>query len=275
MENNLLASVSGKALLFDMDGTLTPARKKISQEMVDALLLLCEAGHLVGIVSGSPYHYIDEQLKLGEVAYSENLYLMPCNGTQLYTQRVGKDKYEQTYKATMRGYLDKHSSLLRPYDELVQNILELQIYAMRRYDMPVTGNFVSDRGSMINWSPIGRDASHEDRAAFALEDTDKNLRKHLCDCLRVRLDDSDLRTTDLALGGTTSIDIFPKGWDKTYALRHLDPGLEVWFWGDKCAPQGNDHTLWKLLQPTGRSFATTGPEETLASLKKLQAQGKI
>ncbi len=169
----------------------------------------------------------------------------------------------------MREHLDKHSSLLRPYDELVQNILELQIYAMRRYDMPVTGNFVSDRGSMINWSPIGRDASHEDRAAFALEDSDKNLRKHLCDCLRVRLDDSDLRTTDLALGGTTSIDIFPRGWDKTYALRHLDPTVEAWFWGDKCMPQGNDHTLWKRLQPEGRSFAVDGPEETLASLKSL------
>ena len=269
MENNRLTSSSGKALLFDMDGTLTPARKKISTDMIEALNALCKAGHLVGIVSGSPYSYITEQLKLRDVSYQSNLYLMPCNGTQLYTQNEGTGKYGQTYKATMRDHLDKHSSLLRPYDELVQNILELQIYAMRRYDIPVTGNFVSDRGSMINWSPIGRDASHEDRAAFALEDSDKNLRKHLCDCLRVRLDDSDLRTTELALGGTTSIDIFPRGWDKTYALRHLDPKLETHFWGDKCEPRGNDHTLWKLLQPAGQSHAVESPEATLESLLDL------
>ena len=96
MENNRLTSPSGKAFLFDMDGTLTPARKKISNEMVTALNELCSDGHLIAVVSGSPYQYISEQLNLDVTAYSKSLHLMPCNGTQLYSQMQGKEKYEQT-----------------------------------------------------------------------------------------------------------------------------------------------------------------------------------
>jgi phosphomannomutase len=276
VESNLnLTSATGKALLFDMDGTLTEARRKISQPIVHMLKELCDMGHSIAVVSGSPYYYIEEQLELSRIQYPKKLYIMPCNGTQVYTQRDSSREYEQTYKVTMRDHMASHSSLSDPHRLLVQNILDLQMYAMRKYDFPVTGNFISDRGSMINWSPIGRDASHEVRATFILEDNDKSLRKHLCDCLRVRLDDSDLRTTDLALGGSTSIDIFPKGWDKTYALNHLEDDTESWFWGDKCMPEGNDYALWLALQSSHRSFSVETPEDTLESINTLISQGRL
>ncbi len=271
---NKITSKSGAALLFDMDGTLTEARKKIQKPTVKMLRNLCESGHIVCIVSGSPFVYINEQLDLALSDYAESLYVMPCNGTQVYTQNNLNGKYDQTYKVTMRDYLEQHSTLADPHRELVHNILELQLYSMRRYDFPVTGNFISDRGSMINWCPIGRDASHEVRATFSIEDSNKSLRKHLRDCLRVRLDDSDLRTTDLALGGSTSIDIFPNGWDKTYALNHLDPSLDVWFWGDKCMPGGNDYTIYEKLG-TDRAFAVDSPEDVLSSIEALRTAGKI
>ena len=175
----------------------------------------------------------------------------------------------------MRNSLNSTSSLPDPYGTLVTNILELQLYAMRRYDFSPTGNFVSDRGSMVNWAMIGRDASHEVRDAFSFEDDHKGLRKHLRECLRVRLDDSDLHMIDLTLGGSTSIDIFPKGWDKTYALRHIDPALKVWFWGDKCMPGGNDHALYQELQKHNRSFSVESPEETIASIEALQKSEQI
>ena len=270
-----LGSKSGLALLFDMDGTLTEARKEIQQDTVDLLKQLCDRDHLVCVVSGSPFSYISEQLRLEKTQYDKSLYLMPCNGTQIYSQNDSSGVYEQTYKVTMRDHLAAHSSLSEPHKELVHNILELQLYAMRRYDFPTTGNFVSDRGSMINWSPIGRDASHEVRATFSAEDNKKDLRKHLCDCLRVRLDASDLRTTDLALGGSTSIDIFPRGWDKTYALQHIDPQVKVWFWGDKCQPGGNDHALWAHLQPESRSFEVKSPDEALRSVRELIDKGVL
>ena len=120
---------------------------------------------------------------------------------------------------------------------------------------------------MINWSMIGRDAKEKERAAFAKLDKEYEVRVALCKALRVRLDSLGLEDIEFALGGTTSVDIYPQGWDKTYALSHFD-NRPVWFVGDKCAPIGNDYTIWKKLQPLDRSYATSGPQETYRILKE-------
>jgi phosphomannomutase len=62
------------------------------------------------------------------------------------------------------------------------------------------------------------------------------------------------------LGGDTSFDIYPTGWDKTYALRHFS-GRNVWFVGDRArSPKGNDYEIFRACEP--RSFHTSGPEQT-------------
>lgn len=40
----------------------------------------------------------------------------------------------------------------------------------------------------------------------------------------------------ISIGGQISFDVFPKGWDKTYCLRHVenDGYKEIHFFGDKC-----------------------------------------
>ena len=59
-------------------------------------------------------------------------------------------------------------------------------------------------------------------------------------------------------------DIFPEGWDKTYVLKHFpESDWDVFFVGDRCSPSGNDWELYNHLQPLGRSFETSGPEETV------------
>ena len=50
-------------VLFDMDGTLTPARKEMPQEILDALLVLLQYAD-IGIVSGSPFEYIKDQCNI-------------------------------------------------------------------------------------------------------------------------------------------------------------------------------------------------------------------
>ena len=47
--------------LFDMDGTLTPVRKQMKQEMVDAINSLTQHCR-VGIVTGSKYSYVVDQM---------------------------------------------------------------------------------------------------------------------------------------------------------------------------------------------------------------------
>ena len=69
-------------------------------------------------------------------------------------------------------------------------------------------------------------------------------------------------TITIALGGSTSFDIYPDGWNKTYSLKHLE-GYTVWFIGDKCEAGENDWHLYEKLRDSGRSFKTTGPSMTI------------
>jgi phosphomannomutase len=256
-------------VLFDMDGTLTEARKQITNDVVQALRDLSDHAY-IGLVSGSPMNYIQEQMapawnQLSTVPV-ERILIMPCNGTQAYVFKRRSSNFELTYKANLTNHLETICAAPDPYRELITNLVELQAYSMRKYDHPVSGNFISYRESLLNWCMIGRDASHEDRAAFTFEDSEKDLRQHLRECLRVRLDASGLHEVDLALGGSTSIDIYPKGWDKTHALRHLGEST-VWFAGDKCTPSGNDYALYAALESTGRVKHVRTPQDTIGWIR--------
>jgi phosphomannomutase len=46
--------------LFDVDQTLTPARKSIEQSMIDTLIKIKEKGIAIGIVSGSDLNKVKE-----------------------------------------------------------------------------------------------------------------------------------------------------------------------------------------------------------------------
>ena len=47
------------ALLFDMDGTLTPARKAMTIDVAEKLFKLHKSGIEFGIISGSGMNYIN------------------------------------------------------------------------------------------------------------------------------------------------------------------------------------------------------------------------
>ena len=66
---------------------------------------------------------------------------------------------------------------------------------------------------------------------------------------------------------STSFDIYPKGWDKTYALKHYD-NHEIWFAGDKCEEGGNDYHLYEALRGVGRSYKVATPADTIALIDK-------
>ena len=71
------------------------------------------------------------------------------------------------------------------------------------------------------------------------------------------------------LGGQISIDVFPEGWDKTYALRYVekDGFKEIHFFGDKTAPGGNDHEIFEDARTFGHTV--TSPDDTKDQLKQL------
>jgi phosphomannomutase len=65
---------------------------------------------------------------------------------------------------------------------------------------------------------------------------------------------------DVRYGGSTSFDIFPEGWDKSFALNHF-PNKEVWFIGASCEKDENDKEIYDACGD--RSYITTGPQATI------------
>ncbi len=267
---------SVEIVLFDMDGTLTEPRQKIEDPMISFLECLSKNAK-IGIVSGSPIEYILEQLSPGLDRWSSmmlnNLTFYPCNGTQIYKYNDFLTELDETYRATFKDHLAAIGDASTLYSHLIMNLLDLQSYALKKFSaLEVTGHFVSFRGSMMNWSIPGREASNATRSQFVKLDKELNIRQHLKDVLRTRLDAFGLSSIETALGGSTSIDIFPKGWDKTYVLKHLD-SKKAWFFGDKCTPGGNDYELYSKLSARDRAFDVKNPDDTLH--KGMSLLGKL
>ena len=263
-----------KTALFDMDGTLTFPRQKISADTITALAAVSTQAK-ISIVTGSPIEYIEDQLSnlWGSMGINPNkITLMPCNGTKLYKWSDLDGRFVQKHSRDFKSYMDDkdcgHYGFSSCYTDLITNILQIQTCFLKNYPtLDITGNFISYRGSTLNWSVIGRDSCPETRKRFDLLDSVNSIRQKMCEDLRVRLNSSAFRDIEFAIGGKTSIDIYPKGWDKTYCLQHIE-GDDIWFWGDSCGPNGNDRTLYEKLGPNDRAFQVSNPQDLHASLRK-------
>jgi phosphomannomutase len=190
-------------LLFDVDGTLTPARKTIEQEFEEFLYTKIKTLATIGVVGGSDLSKIQEQLNgkrmLNEFDYvfPENGLIHIENGSEVSRQSIQKHLGEQTLKRII-------NFCLRYFADL---------------DIPIKrGNFIEFRAGMLNVSPIGRQCTYEERLEFNKFDQEHNIRQKMVEDLQKEFSDVDLT---FSIGGQISIDIFPKGWDKTYCLNHV------------------------------------------------------
>ena len=253
-------------VLFDMDGTLTEPRKKIKFSMISAIKELSKHTK-VGIVTGSGYDYLIHQCSdmwssIGGVN-PENLYLMPCNGTQLY-----KWRYTKWTKEFSKNIRDEIGS--KNVDNIISELIRLQSdYMVQNPPHSFTGHFVSYRDSLINWSPVGRNANSDQRNDFIIYDLNGMIRANLNSKLQKAIESLSIKSNiSSALGGSTSIDIYPKGWDKTFCLGHFKD-TEFWFVGDKCWGDGNDRLIYEEILKTGKAYETTSPEETIKIIKAI------
>lgn len=248
--------------LFDMDGTLTPARQAMPDDVLSALETLGNFAD-IGIVSGSPMSYISEQssqfMNLFDTGTDAGeTFIMPCNGTQVF-------------KNTGKGWHKEHSVDMRKevgsqnYKNIILACNEVHNIYLTGWEgdkaPPLTGNFVSYRESLLNFCPIGRDSSDHDRKIFESYDKEFQIRSTLRDSLLNTLASYGIDNISCTLGGNTSIDIYPAGWDKTYCLNHLGAYNNITFVGDRCDPGGNDFTLYNKLSPN--SYKSTSMSETI------------
>ncbi|KAF9363442.1 Phosphomannomutase [Mortierella sp. NVP85] len=235
--------------LFDVDGTLTPARLKVTESMEDTLVKLREKC-VVGFVGGSDLSKQIEQL--GPNVLQNFDYCFSENGLTAYKMGV------QLASQSFIGYLGEEC-----YKKLVNYVLRY----IADMDIPVKrGTFVEFRNGMINISPIGRNCSHAERIEFEKFDLEHKLREKFVAALQNEFPDYGLT---FAIGGQISFDVFPNGWDKTYCLRHIEEEnfREIHFFGDKTFKGGNDYEIYS--DPRVIGHAVTSPEDTERILKEL------
>ena len=230
-------------VLFDVDGTLTPARQKVSEKMRNFLEKLKEKVD-VGIVGGSDLKKQKEQM--GENIINEVKYSFSENGLVAY--KDGK-LIGTTY---LKDYLGEVN---------LKRIINFCLNYISKLDIPIKrGTFIEYRSGMLNISPIGRNCSHEERNEFEKYDLENNIRKDFVKVLQEEFKDLNLT---YSIGGQISFDLFPNGWDKTYCLRYLENEDydKIYFFGDKTYEGGNDYEIFIDERVLGNSVKN--PENTI------------
>lgn len=236
-------------VLFDVDGTLTPARLEVSAEMRDLLAELRKKV-VIGFVGGSDLAKQLEQLGPDvldqfDYAFSENGLTAYKQGKQLKSQSfinwIGDEKYNKVVVFILRYLAD----------------LELP---KRR------GTFIEFRNGMINVSPVGRNASTAERNEYEVYDLKNGVRAKMVEALKKEFPDYGLT---YSIGGQISFDVFPAGWDKTYCLQHIEgEGFKnIHFFGDKSYKGGNDYEIYEDSRTIGH--AVNSPDDTIRILKEL------
>jgi phosphomannomutase len=254
-------------VLFDMDGTLTKPRDIFDKRLFPPLRELSKHAE-IGIVTGSDYDYLYEQMnrliRFSELRYCTHL--LPCNGTKHYTP---PRQLDDTYKLIHEMDMEKHLGS-QCFRQLLMILCSQQETMCYNDEIPLTGHFISYRGSMINWCPIGRNADHKQRNKFIKLDNSSapSLRKRELDKINYKINLICNNRVIIKLGGETSFDIYPKGWDKTYALNHFKDHI-CWFVGDRCEDGGNDKEIYELLKKDNRGFITNSTKQTAEIIKTI------
>ncbi|KAL7901350.1 phosphomannomutase [Trichoderma sp. SZMC 28014] len=246
--------------LFDVDGTLTPARLDASPEILELLQALRKKCS-IGFVGGSDLIKQEEQLgkpagvpvtTLFDYCFAENGLTAYKLGEALpsnsFIKWIGEDKYKELANFVLHYIAD--------------------------LDIPVKrGTFIEFRNGMINISPVGRNASTKERNEFEAYDKEAKVREKFVSVLKEKFGNLGLT---FSIGGQISFDVFPTGWDKTYCLNHLESEAKkpngityknIHFFGDKTFKGGNDYEIFSDERTIGHTVK--GPEETIQILKEL------
>ncbi|OQS53985.1 SEC53 [Ecytonucleospora hepatopenaei] len=237
---------SNTLFLFDIHGTLAE-NKQMADDKVFKMLLEIKKYVKIGFVTGSDLEQAKKQL--GENVLNVFDYGFCENGTQFYKN----GKLEKS-----ENFLGKISE--KGYKEIVNHVLSL----LCKIDCPVKrGQFITLRNSTLNVSPIGRSCTVLERKEFFEYDKKFRIREKFVKEISSTLSKYEM---DCAIGGQISIDIFPKGWDKTYCINHITEE-NICFFGDMTEIGQNDYKLYN--HPKTKGFKVLDPHDTIKKVYKL------
>lgn len=233
--------------LFDVDGTLTPARKEVDPKVLEFLAEL-RGKITIGFVGGSDLKKQVEQLGPNVLDIFD--YCFSENGLTAYKQG------ELIGQQSISKFLGE--------DNLTR-VIDWTLHYLSTVKVPVKrGTFIEFRAGMLNISPVGRNCSQEERDAFELFDNEAGVRAKMVAAMKSEF--ADLGLT-YSIGGQISFDVFPSGWDKRFCLQYVTEFDDIYFFGDKTHEGGNDYEIYEDERTIGH--AVSSPEHTVRLCKEI------
>lgn len=231
--------------VFDMDGTLTPPRRPMESSFADKFLPFL-LRNMAFIATGSDLAKVREQIPQQVMDGFEGIF---CSmGNLLWSKGNIVYKNEIEVPPTMIEMLENYRR-------------------NTKYPYQVFPNYIEKRTGMLNFSVLGRNCPYEERERYKAWDADNGERKSIQKELL-----NSFPGWEIAVGGSISIDIVPKGYGKSQIavyLRKNNPGRRIVFFGDRTMPGGNDYELAQALakMDNTKTVQISGPEEVLEILQ--------
>lgn len=255
-----MIKMSKKIVAFDLDGTLAESKQHLEPFMAASLCALARQKKVVIISGGSfnqfnkqflPFFFPDKEYK--DLVY-HNLILLPTSGSRRYQFDNGINEWVMTDEEVMP----------KSIRENVLKVLKDFISSDKYNFVPVIegDEIIEDRGTQITMSALGQNAPIELKKIWDPNQEKRTQMKKELEKL--------LPEVNIIIGGTTTLDILPKGFDKAKGLIRLLDKLgmtidDMVFIGDAIFPGGNDYSAYEAGI---ESIKTSGPEETIEIIKK-------
>ena len=230
--------------VFDIDGTLTPPRQPMTEDFEIHFSNFVN-NNTVYLVSGSDIAKIREQVPSGILEKCSGIF--GSSGNELWV--AGKNIYTNEFPT--------NESLMHRLEGFVQK---------SKYRTK-TGRHIELRPGMVNFSTVGRNADALERKKYHTWDKKNQERKRIAISLLVSNPE-----VEVSIGGEISIDIYPKGLDKSQAIsyikkEHEGKPIKIHFFGDKTDPPGNDYGAVCALSDLDQPHPVKNYNQTLKILK--------
>lgn len=223
-----------KLIAFDLDDTLNVAKTPLTPDMAALFERLLDH-YQVCVISGQKYEEFQRQVvePLGEQSAERlmNLHFMVAQGTQYYA--YDKDGWKQMY-----SYPLSEEQVMA-----IDTALETAARELGLWTENPTGEVNENRISQVTFSALGQAAGTEEKYAW---DPDHEKRNKIA-----------ARAKELApefeyeVAGTTSINVFLPGTNKTFGMTKLMEQLgikksDILYFGDMVQPGGNDFPVVQM-----------------------------
>ena len=226
--------------IFDVDGTLTPSRKKIDPDFLIFFNSFALANE-VYLVTGSDRDKTIEQIT--HLLYCNCKRVYNCAGNDVYEGDVSVYRNDWTLPLEAREHLN---------EELLQSTFPVR-----------TGIHIEERPGCVNFSIVGRGANQTERLVYSDWDEIKGERRAIAERFNKKFPE-----LHAFVGGVTGVDISDKGSDKSQIIRDFQDGGVV-FYGDRMEERGNDKPLADAIlnNKLGEVVSVTGWKDTWNKLR--------